>query len=129
MDLVRAHWEAVIDLSALLHDPDPYDRWLFPHQDHMNGRTHRSYDWPHHQLNRAKLLVPGSAGIKPHQLRQRAATMLLAAGVTIPDVAARIGNTPAILMRTYAHTLNDHQRQTATAAHAALPAKAVNNPV
>jgi integrase len=121
MDLVRAHWEAVIDLSAELKDDNPYDRWLFPHQDSMNGRIHRSYDWPHHQLRRAILLVPGSAGTKPHHLRHRAATALLAAGVTITDTAARIGNSPAVLMRTYAHSVDDHNRQTATAAHAALP--------
>ena len=48
---------------------------------------------------------------RPYDLRHGNATLLLNAGVPIPDVAARLGHTPEVLLSTYAHVLNsDRQR-------------------
>jgi integrase len=40
-----------------------------------------------------------------HTLRHAAATAMLTSGVDVRTAAGRIGNTPAVLLRTYAHSI------------------------
>ncbi len=54
--------------------------------------------------------------LTPHQLRHLSASLLLKAGLPIPDVSARLGHaTPAITMQVYAHILDRNDRHAAVA--------------
>jgi integrase len=51
--------------------------------------------------------VQADAGVhvRFHDLRHYCASVLLSAGVPIPQVAAMLGHTPAVLLKTYAHVI------------------------
>ena len=53
--------------------------------------------------------------IRLHDLRHSHASALLAASVPVPTVAARMGNTPAVLLETYSHAVPKGEDATATA--------------
>ncbi len=60
----------------------------------------------------AALKQAGARRIRFHDLRHTHATLLLAAGVSVPVVAQRLGHaSPAITLSTYAHALPDGQEQ------------------
>jgi integrase len=53
----------------------------------------------------------GFAGLRFHDLRHSHGSLLLAAGVSIPVVAARLGHSPDVLLRTYAHAIETHEER------------------
>ncbi len=65
--------------------------------------------------NRAKFAVWGedhaAASITPYDLRHVAATMMLQAGVPIPEVARRLGHSADVLMRVYAGVFRDSEER------------------
>jgi integrase len=63
----------------------------------------------------------GLPRVTPHDLRHGAASMLLAAGIPVPEVSARMGHaSPAVTMEIYAHVLNGAGAQSANAIDALL---------
>jgi integrase len=60
-------------------------------------------------LRKAKAL--GFAGLRFHDLRHSHGSRLLAAGVSKPVVAARLGHSPDVLPRTYAHAIKAHEER------------------
>ena len=67
----------------------------------------------------------GFPGLRLHDLRHTHGSRLIAAGLSIPVVAARLGHKPEVLLRAYAHEIKDaEERKTAADVIAAL---AVNN--
>lgn len=101
LTLLGEAWNQAAEAAAEHGDPDPSTRWLFPLDD--TGRPCAPYDWPSWQWTRTRRLVSGAEHIRLHDLRHRAATRLLARGISPADVAQRLGNTPAVLLRTYSH--------------------------
>lgn len=56
--------------------------------------------------------VAGAIGVdvSPHDLRHFAVTHWLSIGVSIPDIAAMIGDNPKTVMQTYAHHIPSNRR-------------------
>jgi integrase len=51
-----------------------------------------------------------------HQVRHSVATKMLADGIPVPTVAAQLGDTPQVVMQTYAHAIPDLHREKVTKA-------------
>ena len=63
----------------------------------------------------------GFPGLRLHDLRHTHGSRLIAAGLSIPVVAARLGHKPEVLLRAYAHEIKDaEERKTAADVIAAL---------
>jgi integrase len=107
-------WATVVSHANELGDRRPEQRWIFT--DDIRGKTPAAYHWPQNQWARIRTLVPGADQVRLHDLRHRAATILIAQGIPVPDVADRLGNTAAVLMRTYAHATDANIRRAADAA-------------
>lgn len=58
----------------------------------------------------------GFAGLRFHDPRHSHGSLLLAAHLSIPVVAARLGHSPDVLLRTYAHVIKDMDERETTAA-------------
>lgn len=54
-----------------------------------------------------KAAALGFAGLGPHDLRHTHGSLLIRAGLPITAVAARLGHTPEVLLRCYAHDIRD----------------------
>ena len=100
------------DLEALLRPllaTVDQKAWLFPSR---SGRQPLSY-WNLAKRGFAPALADadlGGRGIRLHDLRHAAASLLIAAGLTPVEVAAQLGHTdPAVSLKIYAH-LFDRQR-------------------
>ena len=97
--------------SHLEKYPPGEEGWIF-----SNSRGHL---WQYSGIGRTwkaakdAVLPTGSplASTCPYDLRHGNATLLLNAGVPIPDVAARLGHRPEVLLSTYAHVLNSDRDQ------------------
>lgn len=107
-------WAATRELAATIHQARPVTRWLFTGD--ADGHTHHPYDWATWQWTKTRTLVPGLKTIRMHDLRHRAATTLIAAGIPITVVAGRLGHSPTTLTRTYTHETTDHGAAAAAAA-------------
>ena len=55
-----------------------------------------------------------------HDARHALASVLLGAGMSIPDVAAHLGHSESVLARTYAHALPGGRERVVTAVDKAL---------
>jgi integrase len=63
----------------------------------------------------------GFGGLRLHDLRHTHGSRLIAAGLSIPIIAARLGHKPDVLLRVYAHEVKDaEERKTAADVIAAL---------
>ena len=62
----------------------------------------------------------GEGEATAHSLRHTAATWMIMAGVPITVVAAQLGDTPAVILSTYAHAFPDSQADAAAAVSRAL---------
>ena len=59
--------------------------------------------------------VLGIPKLRLHDLRHTRGSRLIAGGLSIPDVAARLGHTPEVLLRIYAHEIKAAEEQRASA--------------
>jgi integrase len=64
----------------------------------------------------------GLPGMRLHDTRHALASVLLGAGMSIPDVAAHLGHSESVLSRTYAHALPGGRGRVVAAVDAALAA-------
>ena len=67
-----------------------------------------------------KLAKTHGLDASPHTMRHTVATMLLSAGRPANEVAALLGQSPAVLMSTYAHALPSSRRESASVLGAAI---------
>lgn len=67
-----------------------------------------------------KLATEHGLDASPHSMRHTVATLLLSAGRPVNDVAAMLGQSPAVLMTTYAHAMPSSQRESANVLGAAV---------
>jgi integrase len=111
IELLAHHWAQTRALAGLFADPSPQQRWLFTGT--AEGRTRRPYDWPSWQWTVLRDHVPALRTVRMHDLRHRAATNLIAAGIDATTAAGRLGHSPEVLLRTYAHPTDTKARAAA----------------
>lgn len=94
---------------------------LWEHDDHVFTTVlGRPLD-PSNTSNKfAKLARQHGLDLSTHSMRHTVATLLLSAGRPVNEVAGMLGQSPAVLLSTYAHVLAGSQQQSAAVIGAAI---------